>query len=221
MLTASQGQEVTVCVTSSYARALLPQAMNCHVGVLDERAMLALMKQQNPSRIIDATHPFATRATATIHACAQQLNIPYERMERPKQDAQSWQDDVQHVADAASATKALSATDGNVLLTTGSHTIGIYTAAIDPNRLYVRVLPTIQALELCLSAGVLPSHIIAMHGPFSQELNAALYDQLDIRVMVSKDSGAVGGVEEKIIPALARDIHVILIKRPEEHIHAR
>ena len=61
-----------------------------------------------------------------------------------------------------------------------------------------------------------PSHIIAMQGPFSQAFNAALYDQLDIKVMVSKDSGAQGGVAEKVIPALERDIHVILIDRPKE-----
>ena len=69
---------------------------------------------------------------------------------------------------------------------------------------------------LCESAGILPAHIIAMQGPFSAALNAALYDQLDIRVMVTKDSGVQGGVPEKVLPALERDIHVILIERPEE-----
>ena len=52
-------------------------------------------------------------------------------------------------------------------------------------------------------------------------LNAALYDQFAIRAMVSKDSGAAGGAEEKVLPALARDIHVILIRRPKEAEDAR
>lgn len=218
---ALQGHQVTVCVTSAYARALLPLDMDCRVGMLDEASMLAFIKEQRPSCIIDATHPFATRATATIRSCAQQLSLPYKRIERPVQDALIWRHDVQWAQDATAAAHALSLTQGNILLTTGSHTIGTYTAQIDPKRLYVRVLPTVQALNLCLSAGVLPSHIMAMHGPFSQALNAAVYDQLDIRVMVSKDSGAAGGVEEKVIPALARDIQVILIKRPEENQYAR
>lgn len=220
-LAAAQGQRFTVCVTSNYARALLPPDMDCHIGVLDRAAMLAFIAEQNPSQIIDATHPFAVRATKTIRDCAQKLSIPYERIERPRQEDQGWQSDVQCVQDTAAAVKALSRTQGNVLLTTGSHTIKSYTAQVDPQRLYVRVLPTFQALDLCLSAGVLPSHIIAMHGPFSHALNAAIYDQLDIQVMVTKDSGTAGGVEEKIIPALARCIHVILIERPEESDHAR
>ncbi len=61
-----------------------------------------------------------------------------------------------------------------------------------------------------------PGHVIAMQGPFSRELNGALYDMLDIRVMVSKDSGAAGGVPEKVIPALERDLHVVMIERPKE-----
>ena len=87
---------------------------------------------------------------------------------------------------------------------------------MEPARVWARVLPTPEALSLCAAAGVAPAHIIAMQGPFSEALNAALYDQLAIRVMVSKDSGPQGGVAEKVIPALARDIHVILIDRPQE-----
>ena len=60
------------------------------------------------------------------------------------------------------------------------------------------------------------SHIIAMQGPFSRALNAALYDQLHIRVMVSKDSGQPGGVADKVLPALERGIDVIMIERPKE-----
>ena len=55
-----------------------------------------------------------------------------------------------------------------------------------------------------------------MQGPFSPELNEALYDQFDIQVMVTKDSGKAGGLEEKVLPALAREMDVIVIDRPEE-----
>ena len=53
-----------------------------------------------------------------------------------------------------------------------------------------------------------------MQGPFTDALNAATYDMLGVSVMVTKDSGAAGGVDEKIVPALARGIHVIVIRRP-------
>ncbi len=120
--------------------------------------------------------------------------------------------------DAEAAAGAIKDTRGPVLLTTGSHTLSLYTRAADPARLWARVLPTKEALELCESAGIPASHIIAMQGPFSRALNAALYDQLEIRTMVTKDSGRAGGVEEKVIPALAREIHVIMIDRPGEGV---
>ena len=128
----------------------------------------------------------------------------------------SWRRDVQHVSEPEAAALALQATEGPVLLTTGSHALLPYARAVDPARLFARVLPTKEALDLCAAAGIPASHIIAMQGPFTRAFNAALYDQLDIRVMVTKDSGQTGGVEEKVIPALEREIHVIMIDRPKE-----
>jgi precorrin-6x reductase len=120
------------------------------------------------------------------------------------------------VPDAEAAARALQATEGPALLTTGSHGLLPFARAVDPARLFARVLPTGEALELCAAAGILSSHIIAMQGPFTRAFNAALYDQWGIRAMVTKDSGQAGGVEEKVIPALERQIHIIMIDRPKE-----
>lgn len=216
----AKGCSVIVSVTTEYARSLLPPDTACHVGVLEEPAMLDFIRQTAPDLIVDATHPYAVRATASIARCVEALGIPCQRIQRPDSIcAEDWED-VQRVPSAEAAAQALLQTDGPILLTTGSHTLSVYTAAIDPARLYVRVLPTVQAIELCGQCGILPSHIIAMQGPFSQALNAALYDQYGIRAMVTKDSGDAGGVAEKIVPALQRNIRVILIDRPKEASHA-
>ena len=209
------GERFVVCVTSEYAKSLLPEDAPCHVGALDERAMLAFLKEMSPARVIDATHPYAARATKNIRACCEALRLPYERIERPVSEG-AWRQDVEHVKDSESAARALLRTGGNILLTTGSRTLSVYTSLVDPARLWARVLATGEALALCEAAGIPPAHIIAMQGPFSAAFNAALYDMLDIRAMVSKDSGEKGGVAEKVIPALERDIHVILIDRPRE-----
>ena len=209
------GERFVVCVTSEYAKSLLPEDAPCHVGALDERAMLAFLKEMSPARVIDATHPYAARATKNIRACCEALHLPYERIERPVSEG-AWRQDVEHVKDSESAARALLRTGGNILLTTGSRTLSVYTSLVDPSRLWARVLATGEALALCEAAGIPPAHIIAMQGPFSAAFNAALYDMLDIRTMVSKDSGEKGGVAEKVIPALERDIHVILIDRPRE-----
>jgi precorrin-6x reductase len=210
-----RNETVTVSVTSEYARMLLPENMNCHVGVLDREQMICFLKETQANKVIDCTHPYAVRATENIRACCAQLNIPYERVSRPPSEGE-WMHYVEHVEDSQKAAEALMRTEGNILLTTGSHTLDIYTNRADPARIWARVLPNMEALKLCAEANIPPSHIIAMQGPFSAAFNAALYDQLDIRVMVSKDSGAQGGVAEKVIPALERDIHVILIDRPKE-----
>ena len=210
-----QGRSLTVSVTSAYARSLLPPEVTCHVGVLNRQEMLDWLSKARPRLVIDATHPYAVQATGNIRACCAALGIPYERKERPA-EAASWRQDAQHVPDAWAAAQALQFTEGPVLLTTGSHTLHPYVQAIDPARLFARVLPTGEALELCAAAGILSSHIIAMQGPFTRAFNAALYDQWGIRTMVTKDSGQAGGVEEKVIPALERQIHIIMIDRPKE-----
>ena len=209
------GENVTVCVTSEYARALLPKDLPCRVGALDFNEMTAFLKNENPKKVVDCTHPYAVRATANIRACCGQLKIPCERVERQASEGE-WVRYVERAGDTLQAARALSRTEGNVLLTTGSHTLKSYTDVIAPARIWVRVLPSAEALRLCAEAGVAPAHIIAMQGPFSAAFNAALYDMLNIRVMVTKDSGAQGGVAEKVVPALESDIHVILIERPKE-----
>ncbi len=209
------GESVTVSVTSEYARTLLPDDMNCHVGVLDREQMAQFLENTRTNKVIDCTHPYAVRATENIRACCAQLNIPYERIARAPSEGE-WVRYVEHAEDSRKAAEALARTSGNILLTTGSHTLDIYAEKADPARIWARVLPNSEALRLCAEAGILPSHIIAMQGPFSTAFNAALYDQLDIRVIVSKDSGVQGGVAEKVLPALERDIHVILIDRPKE-----
>lgn len=209
---ASSGEQVLVSVTSEYAKALLPADIPCHVGRLDKKQMMTFLNRQKPDRVIDATHPFAILARENIHACCEMLCLPLDRIERPIQTA-SWHDAVEWVEDSRAAAAALAKTSGPILLTTGSKTIGEY-ASVPVERLWVRILPTHAALDLCLNAGLPARHIIAMQGPFTDALNAATYDMLGVSVMVTKDSGAAGGVDEKIIPALARGIHVIVIRRP-------
>ena len=178
--------------------------------------MKAWLMQERPERIIDATHPFAVRATQTIRACADALHIPYVRIERAADRREDWRDAVTWAGNSEEAAALAALCAGNILLTTGSHTLSVYAKVIEPERLFVRVLPTHQALDLCAAAGMVQSHVIAMQGPFSRDFNAALYDQLRIRTMVSKDSGQPGGVADKVLPALERGIDVVMIERPKE-----
>lgn len=70
-------------------------------------------------------------------------------------------------------------------------------AAIPPERLYPRVLPTLESIAACEAANIPHRNIIAMQGPFSFALNQAMMEQFHIRWLVTKDGGAAGGFDEK------------------------
>lgn len=111
--------------------------------------MKAWIAAERPERVIDATHPFAVRATQTIRACADALHIPYVRIERAADRREDWRDAVTWAGNSEEAAALAALCAGNILLTTGSHTLSVYAKVIEPERLFVRVLPTHQALDLC------------------------------------------------------------------------
>ena len=80
----------------------------------------------------------------------------------------------------------------------------------------MRVLPGEESIRLCTANGITGRQIIAMQGPFSQELNVALIKQSGIGVLVTKQSGKSGGFEEKISAAEQTGTDVIVIKRPKQ-----
>ena len=111
----------------------------------------------------------------------------------------------------------LSHTDGNVFLTTGSKDLDVFThVPAYEKRLYVRVLPLRDSLERALFLGYAPGHIICMQGPFSTELNVAMFRQYKARFVVTKDSGKPGGFAEKQEAARMAGAQLIVVGRPPE-----
>ena len=80
------------------------------------------------------------------------------------------------------------------------------------DRLYVRILPGRESLELCMEQGIKGRQILALQGPFSTEMNAAILKQSDIRHMVTKNSGRTGGYREKLEAAKMLGIPVYVIE---------
>lgn len=117
------------------------------------------------------------------------------------------------VDSCAQAAAFLQTRQGNILLTTGAKELGAF-AALEPDRLFPRVLPTHASLSACEDLGIPHRNILALQGPFSQEMNEAMLTQYQIRWLVTKDGGTAGGYEEKQAAAQARGVPVILIRRP-------
>ena len=202
-------------MASDYAKALLPSEdkLKIRVGRLDTTQMATLMKDGCYDCVIDATHPYAKEATRNIRVATQLSRLDYFRLLRPSSDERG----CVAVSSVAQAAELLSQSTGRVLIATGSKELAEFTRVTDfAKRCYPRVLPTVEAIAQCVSLGFLQSHIIAMQGPFSQALNVALFEQLDIATLVTKDGGAAGGFPEKLAAASACNIETILVKRPED-----
>ena len=119
-------------------------------------------------------------------------------------------------ATATHAAAFLAGCSGNVLLATGAKELAAF-AALSPERLFPRVLPTREGIAACEAAGIPHKNIIAMQGPFSYALNCALMEQFSIRHLVTKDGGAVGGFAEKAQAAQDTGAQLIVVRRPAEN----
>lgn len=209
---AALGAEVIVCVATNLGAEEQGQTAGITVrtGRLEAGEMAALL--QGAALCVDATHPYATEVTRNIRAAAQAAGVEYHRLLRPASPLPAGS---VVLPDAAAAAAYLSDRPGNVLLATGAKELPAF-AALDPARLYPRVLPTVAGITACEAAGIPHRNILAMQGPFTLELNRALIRQFSIDFMVTKDGGAAGGFAEKAEAAAQCGIQLIVLRRPDE-----
>lgn len=207
---------VTLQVASAYGKSMAPdhyKGLTIRAGRLTADEMAGLMREDGFFCAVDATHPYAVEVTKNIRAATAAAGIPYLRLLREKSAFEG----AGIVESVREAVGRLNRTDGNALLTTGSKELSAFTAVRDyRTRLFPRVLPTAESVGACLSNGFPANHIIAMHGPFSKELNIALMRQFYIQTIVTKDGGAQGGFPEKLEAARELNVDVIVIRRPAE-----
>lgn len=169
------------------------------------------------SFVIDATHPYAYEISVNVKTSCIKTNTKYLRLLRGKTDKDLYSGKVKLFENTRQAAVYLSKMEGRILLTTGSKELAVFCQEIeDKSRITARVLPSANAIEACNNAGLLGKQIIAMHGPFSKELNVAIIKQAGVRFLVTKESGNAGGFLEKIYAAEETGTEVILIKRPVE-----
>lgn len=207
---------VATVVTESAAASLKDANVPYHVGRLTEQQMKELIEERHVTTVVDASHPYAEEASKTAMAAANITGIPYIRYERPQQSYVNPL--VKEVETYKEAAIVASAHSGTIMLTTGSKTLAVFTEHLLDNeniRLVCRMLPNKENMDKCDALGVKQRDIIAIQGPFSKELNKALYKQFSTTLIITKESGKVGSVDEKMDAALEIGIPVILIKRPK------
>ncbi len=184
------------------------------IGRLDGAAMAALMEERGIALLLDAAHPYAAALHRTAREAAALRHAPYLRYERASVRAEA-----ENILYAGSHEEAALIAFGfgrPVLLTTGSRNLAPYVAQARGKALAIvaRVLPHAESEEACRNAGLLPAEVIAARGPFSTEENLATMRARGIGVLVTKESGAAGGVAEKYEAARIAGCRVVVVGRP-------
>ncbi|MCR4908381.1 MAG: precorrin-6A reductase [Lachnospiraceae bacterium] len=217
---AGTGLSCTVCVATSYGEKLLKEGEKLKIrsGRLDSEGMAALMEEGGFSIVVDATHPYASEAGENIRAAAKRAGIKYLRLKRalPRRENETGER-FRKVSSEREAAECLKEEEGNILLTSGVQGLSAFTEAGLSDRLFVRVLPSEESIRLCAENGITGRHVIAMQGPFSEELNLGLIKEFEIKLLVTKISGREGGFEEKLQAADKEGITVLAIEPPEEN----
>ena len=208
----------TICVATEYGEIVLKEhpLAKVHKGRMNQEEMKSYIEAVGYEAVVDATHPYAEVVTQNIRNAMQDMDILYLRLKR-ENDVTSTYEKIQYFKDSVSCAKALKKTDGNILLTTGSKELPVFTQFIsNKERLYVRVLPGIESLQLCMDCGIAGKQILALQGPFTTQMNEAMLRQYQIKCLVTKESGNAGGYQEKLDAAQNLGIPVFVIGCPVE-----
>lgn len=223
--------QVHLCVATAYGASLLPAFDNIkiHTGRLEAEDMERLLQSEEPELVVDATHPYAAAVTENIRRICKKISCPLLRILREDTRAafhdmavshDIWQktpEDIIFMDSVEDAAVFLADTQGKILITTGSKELEKYTIIENyQNRCIARVLPILSVMEKCAGLGFAGKNLIAMQGPFSEEMNYQMLKQADCRYLVTKDSGKEGGYEEKCEAALRAGVKLVVVKRPKE-----
>jgi precorrin-6x reductase len=156
-----------------------------------------------PRAVVDATHPFAARITASAASAAARHGTPLLRLHRPgwtPGPGDRWTY-VDSLDDAARAVHHA----GTVFLTTGRQGVGAFAAL--PGRVLVRA---VDPPDEPLPAGAV---LLLARGPFTVDEEAALMREHGVDVVVTKDSGG-SMTQAKLVAARRLGLPVVLVRRP-------
>ena len=213
------GYDVAASVVSRYGGELLAHAcgQKCLINdkPLDEQALQAYMRTQQISLLVDASHPYAANVSRNAMAACSALSIPYIRYERDLTELAY--DKITVVHSYEEAAEAASKLGQRIFLTTGSRNLEkfVHNPHLKDAELTARVLPTAEVIALCEGLGIDAGHIVALQGPFSCELNKELFRKYAAQVIITKNSGSIGGTDTKLAAAKELGLPIVLIDRPQ------
>lgn len=201
-----------VSTATEYGASLLPEGIGLLSGRLDAGDICTLLLREQYAAVIDATHPYAREATENIRAACQSAEVPYRRLLRKPLPVNG-----ETVRSLEEMTALLDQSEGAVLSTLGSKSVPALTKIrYFRARIWLRLLPSETVSADCVRLGFDPNRLIFAKGPFSTEQNLAHIRQSHATILLTKESGAVGGYPEKAEAAKIAGIRLITLCRPPE-----
>ena len=199
------GVHVISSLAGRVARPRLPVGEVRIGGFGGPQALAAWLSEHAIDAVVDATHPFAERISASACTACAAAGVPLLRLERPGWTAQEG-DDWHWVDDLDEAAARVPQLGSRVLLTSGRQ--GLAAFAGDPDAWYL--IRCVDPPDVALPA----RHEVRLdRGPYTLEGELELIDAHSIDLLVTKDSGG-SLTEAKLAAARLRGMPVIVVRRP-------
>jgi precorrin-6x reductase len=191
------------------------RSLNCLfplVGRLDAKQMEKALESARPTMAFDATHPYAANASENIKAACKALNLPLARIDRETIPYSG-----RSFPCLESAVSWLETEPGAIFATVGASGAKALSALPDfRERVWLRILPSMESLSHCMALGFRSSRLILMEGPFSESLNMAMFSHAKAQILLTKESGPAGGFQEKMEAAKKLNMAAAVVERPRQ-----
>ncbi|MEM1369480.1 MAG: cobalt-precorrin-6A reductase [Cyanobacteria bacterium P01_H01_bin.15] len=207
---ASQNIPVMITVATTEAISRYPQSSSVEIQScrLTKADMVAFICERKLTRILDASHPFATEVSKFAIAAAQITQIPYLRYEReePTFPKNEWVTEVSSFEELLNDQYLV---NQRVLLTMGVKSLPHFQPWQSRSQLFARILPRKNSYQQAFAAGFTTERLIALKPPITFEQEKDLWQSWQIERVITKASGIPGG--ENIKRELAERLHIPLV----------
>ena len=180
---------------------------------MDKEAMLKFVDDNKITKVIDISHPYAFEVSKNAMEVAEEKKIEYFRFER--EEINILPRNYKKFEDIESLIKYVENLEGNILVTLGSNNVPLFRGLKNLSDIYFRILPRWDMVKKCEDNNILPKNIIAMQGPFTENMNIAMMEQFNIKYLITKKTGDTGGEREKVSACDKLDVEIIYLEKKE------
>ncbi len=185
------------------------------IGGMDVEQMKETIEKFNIKLLIDAAHPYAKILHLNIAQAAATCNIPVVRLERRECDVcyhgAKYFDTLTQVVDYLENENMC-----DILALTGVKSATQLSRIATKQRVTLRMMDRELSHETALKSGFPESNIVYydLKSSTAKQNNLELCKSLNIRSIVTKESGSNGGFEDKMELARQLKLPLLIIKRP-------